>query len=233
MTFADPNLPVQSPDVPGPESFSDPVMAVERAQALYEIAVSFLSEKFADTLSTGKPANRYRAFYPEIRLTLFSGGQIARELAEFDPDCVHIATEGTIGLVEVRTAVCQTPAIFAMVMALLLIFMDFSAVNFQPGWAALLGAGLATGLSAIGSGIGGGVVAQSSSEGIARNPRTAPSANSANTSAARRTTVTRSTTPRWNSPEATTAPGPTPRAARRARKIDLPTRITMYAATMA
>lgn len=36
--------------------------------------------------------------YPEIRLTLFSGGQIARELDEFNPDCVHIATEGTIGL---------------------------------------------------------------------------------------------------------------------------------------
>jgi F0F1-type ATP synthase membrane subunit c/vacuolar-type H+-ATPase subunit K len=75
----------------------------------------------------------------------------------------------------VGSAVCQTPAIFAMVVALLLIFMDFSSVNFQPGWAALLGAGLATGLSAIGSGIGGGVVAQSSSEGIARNPQAAGS----------------------------------------------------------
>ena len=37
--------------------------------------------------------------YPEIRLTLFSGRAIARELDEFDPDCVHVATEGTIGLV--------------------------------------------------------------------------------------------------------------------------------------
>lgn len=36
--------------------------------------------------------------YPEIRLTLFAGGQIAKELDAFDPDCVHIATEGTIGL---------------------------------------------------------------------------------------------------------------------------------------
>lgn len=36
--------------------------------------------------------------YPEIRLALFQGGAIARELDEFDPDCVHIATEGTIGL---------------------------------------------------------------------------------------------------------------------------------------
>ena len=36
--------------------------------------------------------------YPEIRLTLFQGRKIARELDAFDPDCVHIATEGTIGL---------------------------------------------------------------------------------------------------------------------------------------
>ncbi len=36
--------------------------------------------------------------YPEIRLTLFQGRKIARELDEFAPDCIHIATEGTIGL---------------------------------------------------------------------------------------------------------------------------------------
>ena len=37
--------------------------------------------------------------YPEIRLTLFAGRKIRRELDAFAPDCVHIATEGTIGLV--------------------------------------------------------------------------------------------------------------------------------------
>lgn len=36
--------------------------------------------------------------YPEIRLVLFGGRQIARELDSFNPDCVHIATEGSIGL---------------------------------------------------------------------------------------------------------------------------------------
>ncbi len=36
--------------------------------------------------------------YPEIRLALFPGRRIAIELDEFAPDCVHIATEGTIGL---------------------------------------------------------------------------------------------------------------------------------------
>ncbi len=36
--------------------------------------------------------------YSEIRLTLFEGRAIKRELDEFAPDCVHIATEGTVGL---------------------------------------------------------------------------------------------------------------------------------------
>ncbi|MEJ2258220.1 MAG: glycosyltransferase [Woeseiaceae bacterium] len=36
--------------------------------------------------------------YPEIRLALFQGREIARELDVFDPECVHIATEGTFGL---------------------------------------------------------------------------------------------------------------------------------------
>jgi glycosyltransferase involved in cell wall biosynthesis len=36
--------------------------------------------------------------YHEIRLTLFQGRAIARTLDAFNPDCVHIATEGPIGL---------------------------------------------------------------------------------------------------------------------------------------
>lgn len=35
--------------------------------------------------------------YPEIRLTLFPGRRLRRELDDFRPDCVHIATEGPIG----------------------------------------------------------------------------------------------------------------------------------------
>jgi glycosyltransferase involved in cell wall biosynthesis len=35
--------------------------------------------------------------YPEIRLALFQGRRIARELDAYRPDCVHIATEGTLG----------------------------------------------------------------------------------------------------------------------------------------
>lgn len=35
--------------------------------------------------------------YPEIRLSLFPGRRIARELDEFQPECVHVATEGPLG----------------------------------------------------------------------------------------------------------------------------------------
>tara|TARA_R110002096_G_scaffold159976_1_gene325963 strand:+ start:2010 stop:3044 length:1035 start_codon:yes stop_codon:yes gene_type:complete len=35
--------------------------------------------------------------YPEIRLTVFAGRNIRSELKAFAPDCVHIATEGSIG----------------------------------------------------------------------------------------------------------------------------------------
>ena len=36
--------------------------------------------------------------YAEIRLAVFPGRSVRRELDAFDPDCVHIATEGTLGL---------------------------------------------------------------------------------------------------------------------------------------
>ena len=36
--------------------------------------------------------------YAEIRLALFPGRSVRRELDAFDPDCVHIATEGPLGL---------------------------------------------------------------------------------------------------------------------------------------
>lgn len=71
----------------------------------------------------------------------------------------------------IGSAVCQTPSIFALVTAFILMFTDYSAKPPEPLWAGLLGAGLATGLAAIGSGIGGGLVAEASCKGIARQPR--------------------------------------------------------------
>lgn len=72
----------------------------------------------------------------------------------------------------IGSAVCQTPSIFSLVVSFILIFSDFSSRPLSPTWGAMLGAGLAIGLGAIGSGIGGGVVAQKSCEGISRQPQT-------------------------------------------------------------
>jgi ATP synthase F0 subunit c len=71
----------------------------------------------------------------------------------------------------IGSAVCQTPAIFAMVVALMLMFVGFPNAPLYPTWAAFIGAGISTGFAAIGSGIGGGMAAGASCEGIARHPR--------------------------------------------------------------
>jgi ATP synthase F0 subunit c len=73
----------------------------------------------------------------------------------------------------IGSAVCQTPSIFALVTSFILLFSNFSSHPVSPTWAAVLGAGLATGLGAIGSGLGGGLVAGASCEGVARTPTAA------------------------------------------------------------
>ncbi|MBC2737491.1 MAG: ATP synthase F0 subunit C [Desulfobacteraceae bacterium] len=73
----------------------------------------------------------------------------------------------------IGTAVCQTPAIFAMVVALILLFKPTGDLAAFPTCAALIGAGLSTGLAAIGSGYGGGMAAGASCEGVSRQPETA------------------------------------------------------------
>ncbi len=72
MNFSERNLPVVTPDVPAPETFTDPAKAVARLQELYRIATKFLCDRFRETIETGKPDARIRAFYPEIRLTTTS-----------------------------------------------------------------------------------------------------------------------------------------------------------------
>lgn len=73
----------------------------------------------------------------------------------------------------IGSAVCQTPAIFALAVSFILMFTDFSLRPLAPTWAAILGAGFASGLGAIGSGVGGGLVAETSCEGVARQPESA------------------------------------------------------------
>ena len=42
--------------------------------------------------------------YPDIRLSLFPSARVSRRLMEFDPDAIHIATEGPLGLAARRFA---------------------------------------------------------------------------------------------------------------------------------
>ena len=98
----------------------------------------------------------------------FPAGEACKGMARQPGISGRLTTNMLIG-----SAVCQTPSIFALVTAFILIFTDFSTSPFSPTWAAVLGAGLATGLGAIGSGLGGGLVAGASCEGVARTPSSA------------------------------------------------------------
>ncbi len=50
--------------------FSDAAVAVAHLQTLYTEATEFLRDRFAETLRDGAPTDtRYRAFYPEVRIT--------------------------------------------------------------------------------------------------------------------------------------------------------------------
>jgi AMP nucleosidase len=77
----DPNLPFVTPDLPAAEDFTDPAAAVERLEQLYATATGFLREKFVDTLSKGRPAARFRATYPEIRMTTTTFAQVDSRLS--------------------------------------------------------------------------------------------------------------------------------------------------------
>jgi len=45
--------------------------------------------------------------YPDIRLSLFPRGKVVRRLSEFDPDALHIATEGPLGMAARRFALTR------------------------------------------------------------------------------------------------------------------------------
>ena len=75
------NIQVLTPDVAGPEYFEDARLAVDRLREIYSRSVEFLNESLSDALQGDPPTVRYRAFYPEIRLTTTSFAQIDSRLA--------------------------------------------------------------------------------------------------------------------------------------------------------
>ncbi|HPD91277.1 MAG: AMP nucleosidase [Rhodobacter sp.] len=63
------SLPVELAPPSEPRAFTDAARAVAHLQALYDQATDFLVARFQQVLEDGHPRARYRAFYPEIRLT--------------------------------------------------------------------------------------------------------------------------------------------------------------------
>ncbi len=150
--------------------------AVAESAGIFALVVAMLLA-FADT--TG--ADLLQAFaYLGAALSMglaamgsgFGSGLPAAECCEGIADNPEVqgglATNMLIG-----SAMCQTPAIFGMVVSFILIFFDTSGMDLWPSWAAILGAGLGMGLSAIGSGLGSGMPAGAATQGIARQPMAA------------------------------------------------------------
>ncbi|MBY6202901.1 AMP nucleosidase [Maritalea mobilis] len=91
MTAPMKHLPVETPDLPGVKPFSDAAKAVAYLEELYETGTRFLRDHFSAVVRAGEaPGVRYRAFYPEIRVTTTTYGQVDTRLA-----FGHVADPGT------------------------------------------------------------------------------------------------------------------------------------------
>lgn len=78
---ADQEFPIQTPEMTGPQHFTDPAAAVDRLCDLYTQATTFLCAKFGDVIQNGMGDQRYRAFYPEVRLVTTSYARIDSRLS--------------------------------------------------------------------------------------------------------------------------------------------------------
>lgn len=74
-------LPVETPDMSPREQFTDAAAAAARLCELYEEATGFLLGHFTRLLAGEQPRARYRAFYPELRLTVTSHSKIDSRLS--------------------------------------------------------------------------------------------------------------------------------------------------------
>ena len=65
-------LPVEMPPRQAPRQFTDAGAAVRHLQSLYDEAAAYLLARFQSSLAGVPPTARYRAFYPELRMTITS-----------------------------------------------------------------------------------------------------------------------------------------------------------------
>ena len=91
MTSPRKHLPIETPDTQGERRFTDAGEAVAYLVELYDTATAFLRERFRAVVQDGGiPDARYRAYYPEIRITTTTYSQVDTRLA-----FGHVAEPGT------------------------------------------------------------------------------------------------------------------------------------------
>ncbi|MEM1374018.1 MAG: AMP nucleosidase [Pseudomonadota bacterium] len=84
------NLPIATPDTHPAAFFDEAEAAVDRLEELYSAATRFLCTHFVEALKGGIPKTRYRAFYPEIRISTTSYASVDSRLS-----FGHVAEPGT------------------------------------------------------------------------------------------------------------------------------------------
>lgn len=72
---------IESPVLPGAEDFTDATAAVDRLEMLYNGATSFLAQNFRAAMESGHADRRYRAFYPEVRITTTTHAKVDSRLS--------------------------------------------------------------------------------------------------------------------------------------------------------
>jgi len=90
MTTFNAGLALVTPSVPDTQQFSNAVKAVDRLTEIYEAGTAFLRKAFADTAAGPMPETKFRAYYPQIRITTTSFAHVDSRLS-----FGHVAEPGT------------------------------------------------------------------------------------------------------------------------------------------
>ncbi|MBR9650275.1 AMP nucleosidase [Thalassovita aquimarina] len=90
MTPSKPDLRIETPQLAEAEAFDDATAAVARLEELYDGAIEFLCRNFRAAMASGSADCRYRAFYPEIRITTTSFAKVDSRLS-----FGHVSEPGT------------------------------------------------------------------------------------------------------------------------------------------
>ena len=74
-------LSVATPEAFEPQTFDDPVAAVDALSALYDRNTKFLIDAFTELGRTGTPTSRYRAYYPQVSIETSSFSHVDSRLS--------------------------------------------------------------------------------------------------------------------------------------------------------